>query len=262
LKNHLLFAGRTIELLEKLYTTEPLRSHRDTSLQHLQLLANAKILDVGVGTAANALLLLQQTSGTRITGADRSSAMLRHSSDKLKRIGGGNRIQLICMDAHNPCFASDQFDGVIVWQVLAYLNDPVRALRNVRHCMKKSARIVLEDSDWDSPMYNCAGDPIWPLIRSAWTSQSARVDTGRRLKEFAINAGFSIIHSSTFVLQDDIYAQHTYGYWLSMIIADYLVSTLSHDENQIHHWLDTLQRLSDEGGYYFNLNRMLVVAGA
>lgn len=254
------FAGRTIDLLENLYLCPALIDYRKSLLKRLQLTEPARLLDLGIGTSANTLLILESRKGIRIVGADYSLPMLRHSRQKLAELRMANRVQLVCLDAHRLNFPRHYFDYAIISQVLSYIQDPVEVLKQVRSCLKPSGKILLEDSDWESFVYNCAGKEIWPEIRTAWLTQSYRMDGGRRLKEFAHASGLEIEIASYFHLQDDRFEKDRYGYWLAMIIADHLLSNRQIPESEVKGWLDTLQELSDSDGYYFGLNRMSVIA--
>lgn len=254
------FAGRTIELLERLYAAPALIGYRKSLLQKLNLVNRASLLDLGIGTAANTLLVLEQFPNMKVLGIDYSLPMLQHSRQKLNAQGLGNQVNLLCIDAQRINYPSGSFDYAIISQVLSYVREPVLVLENVRKCMKTGGRILLEDSDWESVIYNCGGDPIWQKIRGAWLEQSFRVDGGRRLKEFAHQAGLQIENSSYIHLQNNRFSEDQYGYWLAMIIADHLQQAHVMRESELSRWLDILQDLSDLDGYYFGLNRMSVMA--
>jgi arsenite methyltransferase len=256
----LVFAGRTIDLLEKLYLAPQLVRYRQSYLARLGVKNGSRILDVGIGTAANSLLLLQQHPGAIIEGTDRSFEMLHHSRQKLQSLNFRNQIRLFCMDAHQLNLPAKRYDYALVSQVVSYLDDPVLVLTNLAACMKDGGRILLEDSDWESFIYNSGGHPAWFKIRNCWLSQSKRIDGGRRLKEFALKAGLRIRDSAAFCLQDHAFHENNYGYWLAMIIADYVTRNGALDIDEAQSWLTQLSCLSTEGGYYFGLNRMSVIA--
>jgi SAM-dependent methyltransferase len=254
------FAGRTIDLLENLYLCPELIEYRKSLLKRLQLEENGRLLDLGIGTSANTLLILEHRKGIRITGVDYSLAMLRHSHQKMLDLRSAHRVQLVCMDAHKINFPRHYFDYAIISQVISYVHNPVEVLKKVRGCMKPSGKILLEDSDWESFLYNSGGKEIWHPIREAWLKQSYRIDSGRRLKEFAHAAGLEVEIASSFHLQDDRFQEDRYGYWLAMIITDYLLTTKQMTNEQLQDWLATLQELSNSDGYYFGLTRMSVIA--
>jgi arsenite methyltransferase len=254
------FAGRTIELLEHLYAAPALIEYRKSLLQKLQLIDHASLLDLGIGTSANTLLVLEQFPNIKVIGIDYSLPMLRHSRQKLIARDLSKQVNLLCIDAHKINFPGGTFDYAIISQVLSYVRDPVLVLENVKNCMKTGGRILVEDSDWESFIYNCGGDPVWQKVRSAWLEQSFRVDGGRRLKEFARHAGLQIENSSHIHLQDNRFNEDQYGYWLAMIIADHLQKDQVMREPELSRWLSILQNLSNLDGYYFGLNRMSVIA--
>lgn len=257
---YLEFAGRTIDLLEKLYLAPQLVRYRKTYLARLKLQNRSRILDLGIGTAANTLLILEQYPESIIDGTDRSFEMLYHSRGKLRELGIRNQVRLVCMDAHQLHFAEGAYDYAIVSQVISYLEDPVLVLRKLGRCMKPEGRILLEDSDWESFIYNSGGHPAWKRIRESWLFQSTNLDAGRRLKEFVVKSGLRVDQSSCFHLQEDSFEENTYGYWLAIIIADYVTRNHIVSRDEAEDWLAQLAELSRNGGYYFGLNRMSVIA--
>ena len=253
------FAGKIIELLERLYAAPKLISYRNSYLQRLKLRDRTTLLDLGMGTAANTLLVLQQFPHIHVDGADRSLEMLQHSRKKLQQMGFASQSRFLCLDAHSLSLRQDYYDFAIVSQVLSYVQNPVRVLQELRSRMKPGGRILLEDSDWESFIYNSGDNPAWTKIRSCWLTQSFRIDGGRRLREFAHLAGLEVEQASSFHLQDDLFGEDLYGYWLAMIIADYAVRNGASSEGEVNDWLQTLKELSELGCYYFGLNRMCVI---
>ena len=256
------FGGHTIDLLEKLYRTAQLIGYRKSYLARLKLRNYSKILDLGIGTAANTLLILEQYPGAVIDGTDRSFEMLYHSRTKLRSLGFRNQVRLVCLDAHQLHLPRRRYDFAIVSQVISYLENPVLVLRKLATCMKENGRVLLEDSDWESFIYNSGGHSAWKKIRESWLLQSLRVDAGRRLKEFAVEAGLRVDQCAGVHLQDDSFDENRYGYWLAMIIAEFVTRNGMVSRDEAQGWLTQLSQLSRRGGYYFGLNRMSVIAVA
>lgn len=103
---------------------------------------NRAVLDLGTGTGRMLQLLAPYAS--RAVGLDASHAMLSVARANLAK-AGLTRIELRQGDIYAPPFARDTFDLVIVHQVLHYLDDPARALREVARLLMPGGRILVVD---------------------------------------------------------------------------------------------------------------------
>ncbi|MGO4705636.1 ArsR/SmtB family transcription factor [Microvirga sp. 2MCAF38] len=100
------------------------------------------LLDLGTGTGRMLQLLAPRAS--RVVGLDASHAMLSVARANLER-AGLTRIELRQGDIYAPPFPRDTFDLVIVHQVLHYLDDPGRAIREAARLLAPGGRILIVD---------------------------------------------------------------------------------------------------------------------
>ncbi|MGU3536940.1 ArsR/SmtB family transcription factor [Methylobacterium sp. A54F] len=100
------------------------------------------LIDLGTGTG-RMLGLLAPLAG-RATGLDSNHAMLSVARANLERRGLA-RVDLRQGDIHAPPFASRSFDLVVVHQVLHYLDDPARALREAGRLVAPGGRLLVVD---------------------------------------------------------------------------------------------------------------------
>ncbi|MCE4222739.1 metalloregulator ArsR/SmtB family transcription factor [Methylobacterium sp. C25] len=100
------------------------------------------LVDLGTGTG-RMLGLLAPLSG-RATGLDSSHAMLSVARANLER-AGLSKVDLRQGDIHAPPFGRGSFDLVVVHQVLHYLDDPARALREAGRLVAPGGRLLVVD---------------------------------------------------------------------------------------------------------------------
>ncbi|MGV7032293.1 ArsR/SmtB family transcription factor [Methylobacterium symbioticum] len=100
------------------------------------------LIDLGTGTGR--MLGLLAPRAERATGLDSSHAMLSVARANLERLGL-NRVELRQGDIHAPPFARASFDLVVVHQVLHYLDDPARALREAARLVAPGGRLLVVD---------------------------------------------------------------------------------------------------------------------
>ncbi len=100
------------------------------------------VLDLGCGTGSLSLLAAEQ--GHRVTGVDRSPAMVALARAKL----AGRDAAFLVGDAAAPPVGEQRFDAVLVRHVLWALPDPGRALRHWRELLRPGGRLVLVEGVW------------------------------------------------------------------------------------------------------------------
>ncbi|MET8831164.1 class I SAM-dependent methyltransferase [Streptomyces sp. NPDC004610] len=100
------------------------------------------LLDLGCGTGSLALLAAEQ--GHRVTGVDRSPAMVERARAKL----AGRDAAVLVGDAETPPVGEERYDVVLVRHVLWALPDPARALSRWRGLLRPGGRLVLIEGVW------------------------------------------------------------------------------------------------------------------
>ncbi|GJE57264.1 MULTISPECIES: ArsR/SmtB family transcription factor [Methylobacterium] len=100
------------------------------------------LVDLGTGTGR--MLGLLAPLATRATGLDSSHAMLSVARANLEQAGLA-KVDLRQGDIHAPPFGRGGFDLVVVHQVLHYLDDPARALREAVRLVAPGGRLLVVD---------------------------------------------------------------------------------------------------------------------
>src|SRR4051812_291237 len=100
------------------------------------------LLDLGTGTGR--MLQLLAPRAQRAVGLDASHAMLSVARANLEN-AGLTRIELRQGDIYAPPFPRNTFDLVIIHQVLHYLDDPGRALREAGRLLAPGGRVLVVD---------------------------------------------------------------------------------------------------------------------
>lgn len=100
------------------------------------------LLDLGTGTGR--MLQLLAPLAARAVGLDASHAMLSVARANLGKADLA-RVELRQGDIYAPPFARGSFDLVVIHQVLHYLDDPARALREAGRLLTPGGRLVVVD---------------------------------------------------------------------------------------------------------------------
>jgi ubiquinone/menaquinone biosynthesis C-methylase UbiE/DNA-binding transcriptional ArsR family regulator len=100
------------------------------------------LLDLGTGTGR--MLELLGPLATRAAGIDQSPQMLSVARDRIERAGLRN-VQLRQGDIYAAPVEPDGYDLVIMHQVLHYLDDPSRAIREAARALRPGGRLLIVD---------------------------------------------------------------------------------------------------------------------
>jgi len=102
------------------------------------------LLDLGTGTGR--MLELLGPAAARAVGVDQSAAMLALARSRIDQ-AGLRHVQLRQGDIYAPPVERDAYDLVVIHQVLHFLDDPARALKEAAGALSPGGRLVVVDFD-------------------------------------------------------------------------------------------------------------------
>src|SRR5262249_9644949 len=141
--------------LNLLFRTEALQKARKKYFDIFAVSPGELVLDIGTGTAANAMALVQHLGGNcRVTGVDTSRPMLTIGEKNLETFQFSGRISLQVNDGHDLPFVDNYFDSGMIIQVLEYSKEPVRMLQEAKRVLRPGGKLLVVDTDWDSLVWN------------------------------------------------------------------------------------------------------------
>ncbi|CAL9318279.1 2-methoxy-6-polyprenyl-1,4-benzoquinol methylase, mitochondrial [Streptomyces sp. SudanB135_2055] len=158
-----------------------------------------KILDIGCGPGTITADLAELVPDGHVTGVDRAPEIVERARATAAARGLGNT-DFAVADVHALDYPDDTFCVVHAHQVLQHVGDPVQALREMRRVAKPGGIVAVRDSDYGAMTWYPASpgmDGWLDLYRRVARANGGEPDAGRRLKSWALEAGFTDITATS-----------------------------------------------------------------
>ncbi|MFJ4622117.1 class I SAM-dependent methyltransferase [Streptomyces sp. NPDC088812] len=158
-----------------------------------------KILDVGCGPGTITADLAALVPDGHVTGVDHAPDILDRARATAAERGLTNT-DFAVADVHALDYADDTFCVVHAHQVLQHVGDPVQALREMRRVTRPGGFVAVRDSDYAAMTWYPASpglDDWQELYQRVARANGGEPDAGRRLKSWALAAGFTDVTATS-----------------------------------------------------------------
>jgi len=166
-----------------------------------ELTAGRSLLDVGCGPGTITVDFAERLSPGRVVGVDAAAGIVEQAR-QLAASRGLDTVEFVTADLYDLPFADDTFDIVHAHQVLQHVADPVAALREMRRVAKPGGLVAVREVDYHGTIWApaSAGLDSWmDVYQQVHRGNGGEPDAGRRLRGWALEAGFDDIASSASV---------------------------------------------------------------
>jgi arsenite methyltransferase len=247
--------------LEATYQTPDVIAQRAATLDALALQAGERVVDVGSGPGLLAAEMAAQVGPAgRVIGLDLSDSMLALSRQRFGDLATGECLRFLKADAARLPFADHRFDVAVSTQVYEYVPDVPAALAELYRVLRPGGRVLILDTDWDSIVWAAGDQARMQRLLEAWADRFADPHLPRSLSWQLQSAGFRMERREVLVLFNPEYDPNTYSVANGQIMADFAVAQGRMSREDAEAWMRDLQRLGNQGRYFFSLNRYLFLA--
>ncbi|OPC77447.1 SAM-dependent methyltransferase [Embleya scabrispora] len=182
-----------------------------------------RILDIGCGPGTITADLAALVHDGRVTGVDHAPDILDQARATAAERGLDN-VDFAVADVHALDFPDDTFCVVHAHQVLQHVGDPVQALREMYRVTKPGGFVAVRDADYPAMVWfpPTPGMDEWlDLYLRVARANGGAPDAGRRLKSWALRAGYPDItaSSSTWCFADPAELAWWSGLWADRTLA-------------------------------------------
>ncbi len=161
------------------------------------LSANAKLLDVAIGTADLTIEILRQQKASHITGIDLSSKMMAIGEQKVAKLGYSNLVTFDYGSAQQMPYADASFDAVTCAYGVRNFANMDEGLREMHRVLRPGGELmILEFSYPTNPLirrgYNLYFSHILPFIGNLFSrDKGAYTYLNRSVKDFPYGEAFA-----------------------------------------------------------------------
>ncbi|GJF00389.1 S-adenosyl-L-methionine-dependent methyltransferase [Phanerochaete sordida] len=231
-----------------------------------------KILDVGCGPGSITIDLARHVPRGHVTGVDTDAASETLAKARAQAAQEGvTNVEFAVADAFTLPFADGTFDAVHAHQVIQYVDDPVRFLREMRRVAKPGGVIAVRT--WDLGLFTFHPSTAAPINRMidvmvrTFRETGREPYTGRNLHVWAREAGFDPAKVKLSSSNETYHSAEEKRFWghlaknfsVKSAVAKVALSKgfitkeeLDEVEEAFGHWV------SDEDGWFIQVNMELL----
>lgn len=186
-------------------------------MEHLR--PGLTLLDIGCGPGTITADLAELVAPGRVVALDNAPDVLADA----RQLAGErelSNLEFAAADVYTMDYPDDGFDIVHAHQVLQHLPDPVAALREMRRVCRPGGLVAVRDGDYGAMTWYPPAPELdsWQTMYQAVArANGGEPDAGRRLRSWALRAGFTEVTSSASVW---CYAEPAERDWWGGLWAD------------------------------------------
>lgn len=246
--------------IDHTYASPDIAAQREYVLASLGLHPGERVLDVGSGPGYLAESMGEAVGPTgAVHGMDPSPAMNSIASARCASIPW---ISIDEGDATALPYPEQTFDAAVSTQVYEYVADMPRALDELRRVLRPNGRALILDTDSDSEVWHTADRELHRRVMGAWEEHLVHPHLPRTLAGLLRQAGFTVTGQWVHVLFNPQLNEDAFSASHMKTIAGFVPRRQGLSEADAAAWLADLHARSDEGKYFYSINRYVFMAMA
>ena len=248
--------------VESNYKTPEVVAQRAMMIEMLKPAAGERCLDIGCGPGFMMRDLADAVGPQgRVDGIDLSEPMCELARARLSTAAAP--VELRLGGAEELPYADSTFDAVVLSQVLLYVHDVPKALREVRRVLRPGGRLLIVDTDWDSLVVHTADKARLERIRTVCCSTFVDAHLPPKLPGLLAAGGLPITELKTQPMIGAGTAERDggsfVGNWAFRVAVD-KAHKCGLPESDVAGWLDEQHALSEAGAFFVCVHRFLFLA--
>ncbi len=239
------------------YSAPEIINQRRVTLDALTVQPGQNILDAGCGSGflTYELANLVGNNGT-VMAIDKSEEMIDATMERCTGLG---QVTSRIANVKELPFDDNHFDAVTCTQVLLYVGDVAKAIGELSRVTRNGGRVAILETDWRSAIMHSHHPELTDTIFTAWDKTVPSPNLPGRLSRLMHEAGINVTHKEAIPLLNTDFDPGNFSVsslnWLSG--NAYKRGAISKEQSAL--WRDDLEKLGDQGEYFFCVNRFLFI---
>jgi arsenite methyltransferase len=240
------FNEQLAEQMEVVYRSADVRRRRRLVYDLLAAQPGDRVLDAGCGPGFYVAELLDQVGPSGfVAGVDGSPSMLAVAAH---RVEGRPNVELHESDVTALPAPDAAFDRVLSVQVLEYVEDVDRGLRELHRVLRPGGRVVVWDVDWATLSWHSEQPERMERMLRAWDRHLSEPSLPPTLAPRLRRAGFEDVVMEGHAFAAAEFSPDSYGAALVPLIEDYLATI--EDPEDAAAWAVEQRELGERGEFY------------
>jgi len=165
-------------------------------------------------------------------------------------------------DVNQLPYEDASFEAIVAIQVIEYLDQPTKALSELRRVCGPKGRLVILATNWDTMFWNCEDAELMARIQAAWREHAPFPNLPAELRPLLASAGFHMVHQAPVTIINNSYHEDALAYWLARLITAFTVSRNLISQSEAENWLKGLEKSQADGIFFFSATPVLTMAVA
>jgi arsenite methyltransferase len=246
------FTEEQARRLEALYSTADVQVQREETLRLLTLALGESVIDVGCGPGFLCESMADCVGANgRVLGIDVSADLVELARRRNRR----DWLTYETGDALALAAPDQSFDVAVCAQVLEYVSDADRGIRELYRVLKPGGRALIVDTEWNSVVWHSAEPVRMAELLSAWEGHCTDSRLPRTLVPRLRSAGFAVEGVTGFPIINTTLAEENYSLGIIGFIVDFVRRQKLVSTDEVEAWRAEQIALSGRGEYFFGTMR-------
>lgn len=236
--------------LEVLYRSRDVGRRRRLVRDALDPASGERILDIGCGPGFYVAEVLEAVgpSGS-VVAVDASAQMLAMAQG---RVEGHGNVRFHQADATDLPVDDADFDAALCVQVLEYVPNVDKALREMLRALRPGGRAAVWDVDWSTVSWHSSDAARMQRVLRAWDEHLVHTSLPRTLGARMRSVGFADVAFEGHVFSTDQLTPEAYGGAAVQLLAGFVPGRAGVGEQEAQAWEADLRELDERGEYFFS----------
>lgn len=223
---------------------------RSTFMDALSLHTGERVLEIGCGGGFYAYEAAKCVGSTgRVCAIEISEEQIQAAKEYCAEYAW---VEYQMADAVNLPFEGAEFDAVYCTQVLEYVPEIERALKEIHRVLRPGGRVLILATNWSSLVWHSNSPKRMERVLKAWEEHAPYPDLPASLTGRLRQAGIQPLRQTPIPIINTSYHENSFSYWIARMIRAFVVGRRTMTEAEADAWLSEFEDLEQKEEYHFS----------